>query len=1461
MLCRSALRSTKRLSAFSASRNLWRCIQILILLYAYSATAACAAQPPVQTPAQTPVQTPAQTPASDPASQEDTVATAGGDSSTRADRAESGQTEFAFDRRNIKNWILLGPIPRKAAPENPVLTLGEPQEGKTVDLGGGIVRTWKPWTSQGKAVNLEEFCQQEGASSEYCVVYAAVQLVSDQPDRRMFVAMDDGARAWVDGELRVRDVSAGWITQFEHAVQLDFSKKKKQWLLAEVHNYVNGYQLMVTQGNTIRGEVQYSDGNTGVPHFRFAIRCGPTTLSVVTNGQGQFVVNGAQGDKEVEVQLDESQRIPLQMEGPSSYRLKDVVRLPSLRKVEANPIEELDNGNYSSFTELPDGRLLLFERVQKKFLLFSGGPATEVDQSVFRDLNINVCRDVHVTPNGEYWLATDAAVHCIKGTKVQSWSNEVIGGEVNRLHLGSRACWVGHSDGLTLIDFDTGIVDRRRDPGLSNVLDFATYKDETLVVYEGRDVDGKRVNRQFAAFDGQSWRYIDMPKSQVGAPLSVVCSHAHKIAYLACEGGILAYRMDQDEWKLVCLAPFSESRQMCHLSGEQFLAVSADRTAIVFFNGRQIAQSQLTFAVQPHVRLQQLFTGEAAIASKTNGILRLQMPPSSRLNDIGFDSTNAGDVRLSSWNKNLLISPSNTLSYQGNLKQGFQPIKPTTVTPSTVSEMRLPEPSRMFAGPGFLVAVPYLSSLEDGDRMDPSPPLRYSGDGKIAECRRPLDPTAACSYHCALTDSYGRFLLGTSKGLWELQGVKFLKSFLFPGHPVPNVPITAICQTNDAYWLAADDNRLFCCTEMGVEEVRLDIPKGQSARTTAIAAFNDKIYVGTSDGLFEVNSSGTKVVRTDTPLSRMIISDLLVSDNRERLWIATLYRGLFQLHRNGAVTEIGDVFGARPPLITSIKNFQNQLWIGSSNGVYHRNPSSVTPRLFVSHISAGEQQISGRLNDGLLSDNTINGTDPESAVSVRMTDPVFVTLTSLDDDPIQLFEYRVDDGPWIVAGSSRGALQMPLRFQSEGAHDVEFRCSDSDANYSLIARTHFDSFIPFWSRPGVHVATLSMLVTLGLGLIAVALIHWHSQIAARHAAEQATQARDALMERVCHDLRSPIGVVSVCTDVLANPSSDRKSMIELLGKSVESMQHLSNQLLLFCRSEQIRQSHPLPLEIPRFLDQLERATLLTLGSDKIRFRTVIDPDVPTTLQMDANLLREVLNNLLSNAYRHTESGEISLTCDRHPEGGIRFCVADTGCGMKQEDLDNVFTSTFRKERAASLDWARNDQNMGLGLTICHNLMKAMGGEIFVHSEWSKGTKITLLFPASVEKILTVHPTATPDRFRKILVIDDVESVRNSLSSLLISEGHDVMTCDEMLSIEEVRKFQPDIVITDLGMPVTSGFDVAKNIRKQLGGATLIVGMTESADLLSRAMKEPSFDQVIDKTRLSSQEGIDQLLAL
>ncbi len=1428
-------------------------MQILILLYSCSTAADCAAQKPTAA---------AQKPATESTSQDDAELADGGDLNTEADRAEEGQPEFGFDHPNIKNWLLLGPIARSAVPDDPVLTLGEPQEGKKVDFGSGVVRSWKPWKTQGNAIDLATFCKQERRGSEYCVVYAAVQLVSDQPDRRMFVAMDDGAKAWVDGELRVRDVSAGWISKFEHAVQLDFSKKKKQWLLVEVHNYVNGFQLMVTQGNTIRGEVQYSDSNAGVPNFRFAIRCGGTTLSVVTNGQGQFVVNGAQGDKEVEVQLEDSQRIPLEEVGPSSYRLEEVVRLPTLREVQSDPIEELDNGNYSCFSELPDGRLLLFECIQKKFHIFAGGPATEVVEPIFGQLDNSVCRDIHVASNGEYWLATDAAVYCIQGDRIQSWSNDLIGGKVNRLHLGSHACWVGHTDGLTLIDFKTGSVNRKCNPGLSNVLGFATYQDETLVVYKRRKVDDQLVNRrQFAAYDGKSWRYIDFPKSQVGAPLSVICSQAHKIVYVACEGGILAYRMNQDQWKLVCLAPNSESRQMCQLRGDRFLAVSADRTAIVFFNGRLIAQSQLKFAVQPHVRLQQLFTGEAAIASKTNGILRLRMPPARRLNSIGLDSTGTGDVRLSSRGTNLLISPSNTPSYQGNLRRGFQSVKPKSATPSRVSEMRLPEPGRMLLGPGFLLAVPYLSSLEDGDRPDPSPPLRYYANGRIEKCERPIHPMDACGYHCAMTDSFDRFLLGTTAGLWELQGVTFRLSHLFPGQPVPKVAITAICQTDDAYWLGADDNRLFRCTATGIEEVRLDIPKGQSARTTAIAAFNGKIFVGTSDGLFELNASLCKVVRTATPLSRMIISDLLVSENGERLWIATLYRGLFQLHRNGAVTEVGDLFGGSPPLITSIENFQKQLWIGSSSGVFHRRPTSIAPRLFVSQISVGNKQISGRSTDGLLLDSAENVAATESEVSVRTTDPVAVTLTSLDDDPNRLFEYRVDDGPWIVAGSSRRALQVPLRFQSEGAHDVEFRCTDSDANYSAIARTHFHSFIPFWSRPIVHAATLAMLLSLGTGLIAVALIHWHSQVAARRAAEQATQARDALMERVCHDLRSPIGVVSVCTDVLSHPNSDRKSMIELLGKSVESMQHLSNQLLLFCRSEQIRESHPQPLDIARFLDQLERATLLTLGTVNVKFRTVIASDVPATLQMDDNLLREVLNNILSNAYRHTESGEISLTCDRQPEGGIRFRVTDTGCGMKQQDLANVFTATFRKKRIAGSDWARNDQNMGLGLTICHNLMKAMGGSISIDSEWSKGTEITLLFPASVEKVLPVEPTANPDRTRKILVIDDVESVRNSLSSLLISKGHNVMTCDEMLSIEEVRKFQPDIVITDLGMPVTSGFDVAKDIRKQLGGATLIVGMTESADLLSRAQKEPSFDQVMDKTRLSSQEGIEQLLAL
>ncbi len=1395
--------------------------------------------------------------------------TTGAESTFRAEERRETATSlgpvpvFRFEGRHIKSWMLLGPIPQKEAPENPLDLLKDPRPGKSVELKPGLTRIWKRWDEPSDAVQLLDFCKQEQMAADHRVVYAAVELVSDKPDRQIFVAMDDGARAWVDGQLRVNDVSAGWISQFEHPVHLDFSKKKRQWLVVEVHNVLAGFQLMVTQGNTIRGEIRYPDGRTGVPDFGFGLACGNKTLRVDTNGHGEFLVRGAPDASAVALLLDTPVSMQLEAEGPLDYRLKHPVRLPNLRRVAAQPIAELDSGNYGCFAELPDGRLLLFERIRKKFLVFDGGLASEIQNPAFQDLKINRCSNINITPDDAYWLTTDNDVVRIRGNQIESWSNKQIGGTVNHIHLDKKTCWVGHSAGLTRIDRHTGTIEPNQDSGIRNVLDICNYHKRLVVVYEQRIIGGKPESREeFGIHDGYQWKFIKLPQGSFGRPLCVDCDEDNTIIYVGCQRGVLAYHSLHNAWRCVFLTPHSDSMQMCRLHHDQFLAVNANRTAFIFQNGHALAQSRLQFAIGHQINLRQRFSGEALVTSSSNGVLRLRLPLSRRLTSLGQESAGVNDVHLSSVNEQLLISPSNAPAIQGNLEIGFDSIEPLEHASKAVSELRLPEPARMLAGPRLILAVPHLSGPDGKDQPDPSPPVLHYPDGTMAPSKRPVPPTQSEIYYCALTTSDKRFLLGTSTGLWELKGTTFEYATLFPDCPVPKIPITAILEDGESFWAGTDGNQLLHCTRDGTERIPFEAPLGQSIRTTSLASYNGQIIAGTTDGLFVVDPSKGVVKRSDSILSHMLISDLVKSHDDERLIIATLYRGMFQMHPCGAVAEFLDVFEDHPPIITSLDRHKEDLWIGSSDGVHHYRATSTCPRLFVSRITLRDRQISlVQTNDPAnLVSTEFESLPPIHPIPVRQDELVTVTLASVDDNRTRLFEYRTDDGPWKVAGSSKGLLEVPLRFPSTGNHDVQFCCMDSDGNRSAILHSRFHAFIPFWDRRSVHIASAVLVSTLSLGLFSIMLIYWRSQIAARRAAEQATRERDALMERVCHDLRSPIGVASVCTDILSYPESDRKSMIELLGNSVESMQHLSNQLLLFCRSEQLQESNPEPLEISRFLDQIKRATLLTTNANDIALHIYIDPNVSRTLQIDGNLLREVLNNLLNNAYRHTTSGDITVSCDRAPGGGVRFQVSDSGCGMNEEALKNVFIPYYRSDHSPGTAPAATGQNMGLGLAICQNLMNAMGGSISIASQPSVGTTISLLFPPKVELLPSAVPSRATAQARKVVVVDDVESFRNSISSRLISKGHDVMTCDENLSISDVLDFAPDVVITDLGMPVTDGFDVARNIREKMGEATHIVGMTESEDLLNRAQSELSFDHVVDKTQLSDEKNIDRLLA-
>jgi CheY-like chemotaxis protein len=189
-------------------------------------------------------------------------------------------------------------------------------------------------------------------------------------------------------------------------------------------------------------------------------------------------------------------------------------------------------------------------------------------------------------------------------------------------------------------------------------------------------------------------------------------------------------------------------------------------------------------------------------------------------------------------------------------------------------------------------------------------------------------------------------------------------------------------------------------------------------------------------------------------------------------------------------------------------------------------------------------------------------------------------------------------------------------------------------------------------------------------------------------------------------------------------------------------------------------------------------------------------------------LREVLTNIIFNAVdAMPKGGKLTIATQPQAEDWVEVRITDTGIGMTEEVKNRVFDPFFTTKGVT---------NSGLGMSVSYGIVRRHGGEILIESEPGKGTTFILHLPTGYGEEAVVEKGVVPvreSRQARILVIDDEDSVRDVLSRMLKTKGHQVVVAsDGEEGIERFRSESFDLVLTDLGMPKLSGWDVGKTIK-------------------------------------------------
>lgn len=359
-------------------------------------------------------------------------------------------------------------------------------------------------------------------------------------------------------------------------------------------------------------------------------------------------------------------------------------------------------------------------------------------------------------------------------------------------------------------------------------------------------------------------------------------------------------------------------------------------------------------------------------------------------------------------------------------------------------------------------------------------------------------------------------------------------------------------------------------------------------------------------------------------------------------------------------------------------------------------------------------------------------------------------------------------------------------------------------------------------------------------------------------AENLLVAREKLMLTITHDIKAPAGSIIGYIDLLIRLVHDRRQQFYLsnMKSSAQHLLALVTSLLDYHRLEAGKMDlHPVAFSPHELLNDIYHSFLPL--AEKKQLQLTFDDKLPEslTLEGDPFRIRQIVENLLSNALKFTATGEITLEAEYHGNQFV-FRVSDTGCGMTAKEQERIFKEFTR------LRSAQGQEGFGLGLSITHKLVELLLGKIEIESTPGKGStfQVSMPLPSIASKAVqetTEVPLTLPETLLRVLIIDD-DRIQMHLTEAML---HNVAEEVKGLKVETVCCEHPEelvaqlqahtfhLLFTDIQMPAMNGFELLKHLRSlslPQAQSIPVIAITARGDMDENDFRQKGFAGMLQK---------------